>query len=130
MTKENILLLVLGASFFIAGVVEALEPSSSQPMGSIAVVHTVIIAIISFAWCKAHAASRGIIPPSGSALLVGLLPPVGVPVYFFRSMPWKTALLATLKAIGFLALALALSEAGLFVTEYIVGPPTASIGRQ
>jgi hypothetical protein len=60
---------------------------------------SVACSVLLFVWCKADAAARGIDPPSPSALLVGLLAPVGVPYYFFRSMAWPAACWATVKAI-------------------------------
>jgi hypothetical protein len=55
--------------------------------------------ILLFVWCKAHAEARGITPPAASAPLVALLPPVGVPYYFYRTMSLPSATLATAKSI-------------------------------
>jgi hypothetical protein len=44
-------------------------------------------AVLLFAWCKADATHRGIEPPNGAALLVGLFALIGIPYYYFRILP-------------------------------------------
>jgi hypothetical protein len=43
--------------------------------------------VLLFAWCKADATHRGIEPPNGAALLVGLFALIGIPYYYFRILP-------------------------------------------
>ena len=119
MNRANILLAVIAVSFFLGGLVEPFVPHPEQPLNEATVVQNILTAVLSFAWCKAHAASRGIAPPSGSAVLAALLPPVGVPVYFFRSMPWRVASFATLKAVGFFTLLLVLFQTGFYVAKSV-----------
>jgi hypothetical protein len=51
-----------------------------------------------FAWCKLDSQERGVTCPMG-ALLVGTIAVIGVPYYFLRTMPFRSAALGTLKAI-------------------------------
>ena len=53
-----------------------------------------------FSWCKADAAHRGITPPLGAPLLVGMFALVGIPYYFLRTMPLRQALIFTARAAG------------------------------
>ena len=115
MDRATVLVLALIGSFFIAGVAEPFVARPGEPFSVAAPVHMIVIGILCFAWCKAHAMTRGIEPPSGSALLAGLLPLVGVPAYFFRSMPWRTATIASLKSIGVVVVML-----GLFFIGYLL----------
>jgi apolipoprotein N-acyltransferase len=54
-----------------------------------------------FIWCKLNAAERQIVPPAVAPLLVGVLAPIGVPFYFLRTLPLRSALLAIGKAVLF-----------------------------
>jgi apolipoprotein N-acyltransferase len=58
-------------------------------------------AIALFWWCKLDATERGIVSPSAAPLLVGALAPFGVPYYFLRTMPLRSALLAIIRAVLF-----------------------------
>lgn len=116
MKRSTVLLIVIAASFAIGGLIEPFVPHPGQFMNEASVVHNLLVAILSFAWCRAHAEARGITPPTGSALAAGVFPPLGVPLYFFRSMPWRTALVATLKTVGYIVLLLVLFQAGMYVT--------------
>jgi hypothetical protein len=81
---------------------------------------SIVCAVLLFIWCKAHASARGIDPPAAAALLVGLIAPIGVPYYFFRSMPWSAASWATVKAIvyflGITVLGIGAENVSAFVT--------------
>jgi len=68
---------------------------------------TFVFAALLFSWCKADAHLRGINPPRGAPMLVGLFAIIGVPYYYFRTRPWRTALWHCVKAAGFI-LAIAL----------------------
>jgi hypothetical protein len=88
--------------FLLAGLV---DPHISQPSNQyspLTMIYAIALATLIFGWCKAHAAARGIALPSGAAPLAAFLAPIGVPLYFFRSMPAGAALVSTLKASGFL----------------------------
>ncbi len=102
--RPHLLLAILGASFFVVGLI---EPHSAQPgdlHSPLSVIHIVAITALIYMWCKADALARGRVPPKGGALLAAVFPPLGVPVYLFRSRPWKRALLDTVLAIALLML--------------------------
>jgi len=118
MTKPHLLLVLIAASFLVGGLVEPFFPHAGQPFNGVSTVQNIIVAILGFAWCKAHASSRRITAPSGSGLFVALFAPIGVPVYFFRSMPWRTVSIATLKAIAYFVVLVALLEAGFYLGKF------------
>ena len=104
-------------SFFVAGLVEPFVAVAGEPLSAGAVVHSFVIAVLCYSWCQADASVRGITLPSGSALIAGLLPPVGVPLYFFRSRPWRTALMASLKALAAVVVMLSVFSGGYLLAE-------------
>ena len=108
MKRASLELLALAGLF---GAVGAVIPHLRDPSDErgLSFLLSIASSILLFMWCKAHAAARGIEPPTPSALLVGLMAPGGVPYYFFRSMAWPAACWATLKAIGYLIGILSLS---------------------
>ncbi|TAJ54818.1 MAG: hypothetical protein EPO48_03595 [Nevskiaceae bacterium] len=114
------LLFLIALSFLVAGVVEESAQSFASAVGLVAVIHLIALAFLGFAWCKAHVASRGIREPTGSAFWVGAIAIIGVPLYFFRSMPWRQAAWSTLKALGFLILCLLLHTFGALVSDQAV----------
>ena len=85
------------------------------------VAHTFFIGAMCYAWCRAEGVARGVPPPGRSALFAGIFPLLGIPVYFFRSRPWRRALVATLKAAGFMALGLVASAAGTLLAGQLRG---------
>src|SRR5271168_5484383 len=91
-------LVAIAVLFAGAGAVFPHLPDASAERG-LSFLLSIICAPLLFVWCKAHAAARGIEAPSPAPLLVGLLAPVGVPYYFYRSMPWRAASVATFKAL-------------------------------
>lgn len=101
MTRDHVLLLIMAATWLIVGFVEPFTPSYGEFYNEASLPHTVVLALLLFAWCKAHAARIGRIPPVGAPLLVALLTPVGVPYYFFRTFDWRRASVAVLKALLF-----------------------------
>ena len=91
-------LLAIASSFALFGVLEtAVDPD-------IAVIHMFLLAVLGFAWCKADVRARQIREPRGSALLVGAVGIIGVPMYFFRSRPARAAWFAMLCFVGFAAI--------------------------
>ena len=104
-------------TFAISGIVEGYFGWAAE--GALAFTHAVVIAVICFAWCKADVSERGIAAPVGSALLCGVLPPLGVPVHFFRTRRIGAALLATAKAIAVLMVSILVYSLTLFVDEYL-----------
>jgi hypothetical protein len=48
-----------------------------------------------------------------------MFPLLGIPVYFFRTRPWRRALVSTLWAVGFLAMGLVLAAVGTLLSELV-----------
>ena len=80
---------------------------------------SIICAPLLFVWCKAHASARGIEPPSPAPLLVGLIAPIGVPYYFYRSMPWPAASVATIKALCYFVFLVIASGVAAYLSTLI-----------
>jgi uncharacterized membrane protein YbaN (DUF454 family) len=121
MNRPRWILLVLGLSFLVVGVADAFLPTlRGKDYTVLDVAHAFLISALCYTWCRADGLARGMIPPGRSALFAGIFPLLGIPVYFFRSRPWRRALVSTLCAVGFLALGLALSSVGTLLTELLV----------
>jgi hypothetical protein len=104
MTAVRWILLIMAMSFAISGFTEPLLPNYEQPFNAISTAHTFLLILLYYMWCVADAAARGIQPPRWAPLLTALLLPVGVPYYFFKTMPGRQAALYTLAAAGFFIL--------------------------
>ena len=100
MNRARWLLVAIVGSYLAAGLVEPHLPNYGRVWNEAAVAHTFILMILMFAWCRADAEHRGI-SPGHYPFFVALFPPVGVPYYFFRTLPWRKALVASLKAVAF-----------------------------
>ena len=114
MPPTRIILLLLTLSFLVAGVAEPLTPATGGPASIAGLVHSFIIAILCFSWCKADAAVRNV-NARGGAVFAALLPPIGLPVYFFRTRPTREAFLSCVKALLFFLLSVGLFAAGFYV---------------
>jgi hypothetical protein len=101
MKRTTIPLIAMALLFAGSGAVLPHLPDASDERG-LSFLLSIICAVLLFIWCKVHASARGIDPPTAAPLLVGLIAPIGVPYYFFRSMPWPAASWATVKAIFYL----------------------------
>ena len=75
---------------------------------SILFAHLIFLAFISFGWCAHYSDERSIQPPVGSKLLCGLIPILGVPVYFLRTHQIKYSALKILSFTGFVVLCIIL----------------------
>lgn len=95
------ILICAAAIALLLAVIDALWPEVVDA-GTLDLVVAVAFGICAFAWVKADAAARKIEPPAGSALLAGLVIPVGVPVYLFRALGFRRGLWAASKALGFM----------------------------
>jgi len=100
----------------VASLVEPHLPNAGQSLNAVTVAHSFVVAVLLFAWCKADAASRGITPPAASPVLVAFVAPIGVPYYFIRSMSWRAAAIAILKAVLFLAAVTLLGEGAYYIS--------------
>lgn len=118
MNRPRWILLVLGLSFLVVGVADAfMPPLRGKDYSALDVAHAFLISALCYTWCRAEGLARGVIPPGRSALLAGVFPLLGIPVYFFRTRPWRRALVSTLGAAGFLVMGLLLAAGGTLLTE-------------
>ena len=116
LNKPNKILALLLVTFLVAGAIENFSLSDNRTLYELAVAHAFIVAILLFAWCKSHIQFNEINAPSSSALLVGLMAPIGVPLYFFRGFGFKDGSIKTVKAIVFLLVSMALYEVGAYIS--------------
>ena len=113
MNRPRWILVALALSFFAVGAADAFIPAlRGKDYTPLDVAHAFLISALSYAWCRADGVARGVVPPGRSALFAGIFPLLGIPVYFFRSRPWRQALASTLWAAGFLVMGLVLAAAG------------------
>lgn len=113
--KPAHILFALAVSFVLSGIVEAFVPE--RQLTGVALWHGLIIGVICYLWCKADAAARGAVPPGRSALLAGIFPLIGVPVYFFRTRSRRAALADTGKSLLFFV---AVAVLGAVCTEAVL----------
>jgi hypothetical protein len=118
MKRATLPLIAIGVLFAAMGAEAPHLRDASEERG-LSFIVSVPCSILLFVWCKAHAAARGIDPPSPSALLVGLMAPVGVPYYFFRSMAWPAASWATVKSICYFVGILAVASCTAYVSALV-----------
>src|SRR5438270_442789 len=104
MPRHRFLLVLLGVSFFVVGLIEPFTSRPGDLHSPLSILHIVAIAVLLYMWCKADAAARNAIPRNGAALFAVLFPPLGVPFYLFQSRPWRKALLGVGLAIALLML--------------------------
>jgi len=93
---------MLGASFLLVGLAEPLTSRPGDLHSPLSLLHMAAIAVLLYLWCRADARARGYVPRNGVAILVAVLPPLGVPIYLFQSRPWRKAALSLLVAVGLL----------------------------
>ena len=118
LNRPRWILLALGLSFLAVGVADAfMPPLRGKDYSVLDVAHAFLISALCYTWCRAEGLARGVIPPGRSALLAGVFPLLGIPVYFFRTRPWRRALVSTLWAVGFLAMGLVLAAMGTLLAE-------------
>lgn len=99
MRPDRSLVLVMALVWLLAGVVEPHLPNAGQPVNATSVVQTILLAVLLYAWCKAHATAHQVNPASGAPLLVAVIPPVGVPYYFIQGFGWRKGTLLCFFAI-------------------------------
>jgi hypothetical protein len=119
MPRSRIILLLIAASFLVAGVGEPFTARPGEPYSVAGVVHMLVFAVLCYMWYRADARSRGIPEGGGSAVFVAMLPPIGLPVYFFRTRTFRRALLSIAKTLVFFAFAIALSAFGAYIGQIL-----------
>ncbi len=100
MQRSDKILVLFVSSFVLAGAVEVHTLLPGQLSNEVSVVHIFVIAVLCFAWCKANVTERSIKEPPGSALLLAIFPPLGLPMYMYRSRNLKDATIGVLKGFG------------------------------
>lgn len=121
MLRPHLYLGLFALLWIVSGIVEPYSSAEGEVVSVVGLVHAFLGALLLFFWCKAHAASRGIEAPTGSAPLIFFFALVGVPVYFFRTMPWRDALIATLKALAFSLMCMTLYTAAFRLGHHFAG---------
>ena len=124
MNRAKLYLWIILVSFVMSGSVEGAFGVAGQTMNEFALAHMFVLMVLGFSWCNAHADSRGIKAPRAAAFWVALLPIVGVPLYFFRSMQWRHAAWSSVQALGFWLVCLAAYAAGSYVgtvLDWLIG---------
>ncbi len=99
--STKLLLVTILITFLLSGIIDGIYDDEGDLFGVSLAPQSIILAFLGYAWCKAHQRARGIKLSNGYAMLVALVAFIGVPVYFYRSMPVKQASWATLKSIGY-----------------------------
>lgn len=124
MNRPRRVLLALALSFVVAGVLSPIVPQAAgKSYSAVDVAHALLIGALCYTWCRADGLERGVLPPGRSALVAGLFPLLGVPIYFLRTRPFAKALLASLGAIAFLVACTMLSGLCAIVTAALLGKP-------
>lgn len=95
MTRSTWLALSVGAIWVVGIITANVYASDPEIRRGLWFVVSVPSSVLMYAWCKAYAHDRSLIPPSGVPLIVSLFTPLAVPLYFFALLPWKRALAAT-----------------------------------
>ncbi|MNP99524.1 hypothetical protein D3C85_121570 [compost metagenome] len=120
MNRPRWILLALALSFLVVGIADAfLPPLRGKDYTALDVAHVFLISALCYTWCRADGLARGVPAPGRSALLAGIFPLLGIPVYLFRTRPWRRALLATLGAAAFLVSSLVLAAVGTLSAEWM-----------
>jgi hypothetical protein len=94
-------LILMFATFVVAGVVEHFVPEGVPGNRAIALSHTIVFTILCASWCQADAASRASTLTRGTLWSIVLLLPIGLSYYLFRSRRPREALRALALSLCF-----------------------------
>jgi hypothetical protein len=108
MTRPHLVLCITLGAIVAMALFDSLVLWSTTHASSVDLVSGVVLAACAFAWVTAGARERKIGSRGGSALLAALIIPVGIPVYLFRTRGFRRGFLSSLKAFGFMAIAIAI----------------------
>ena len=95
-SAERVCLVLLFVTTALFGALRPFLPSGGFPLDALLTVSLI------FFWCKFNAQARKVTLPAWNSILIFVAAIIGVPVYFFRTMPRRRAALASLKAAGVL----------------------------
>jgi len=101
------LLFWLALSFLAAGIIEGYFSGTSNGLGPLYLPHTVLVAVLTYAWCKSHARENNVVSPGSYPVLSAIFPPLGVPIYFFKFFGFRSGGMKVLKSFGFFAITMA-----------------------
>ena len=108
MRTDRAIVVAMAVSWAIAGAVEPHTSNPGQPLSASAVTHAAAMAVLLFAWCRAHASAHNISAPFAAPLAVALVAPIGLPYYAFRGFGFRKGLVllgwSSLCLLGFLIL--------------------------
>jgi len=97
---------VFVATFVVVGVIDGLMGTIDEPYSPVTAPATLFVMFLSFVWCKADVEENGFTMPIASRMLCGLVPPIGFVLHLYHTRPLWQAILAFLKGIGVLVVAL------------------------
>ena len=119
MRTSRIIVAIFVVSFAIAGTIDALLGAADEFLSPTYGLHTLLIAILGFAWCKADVKENRLEMPRGSPILCALILPIGVPIHLFRTRPVRRASIGVLKGVGFFFVAIISYELAATVVETV-----------
>jgi hypothetical protein len=99
MRRDRLLVVLMMATWLIAGAIDAHLPGPPQQLRATALPQAFLLAILFFAWCKAHADAHAVKPPAAAPMLVGVFAPVGIPYYAYGTYGFRKGSLLCLMAV-------------------------------
>ncbi len=99
MSNSGKILITTFVTFVIFGIIDGVVPSAIQLTP---IIHGVILAVLIFNWVGIHAKENQKKVSLGAKTASGLLPPIGVPYYFFSSFGLKQGVSKLMLSILFL----------------------------
>jgi len=120
MPRTRLLLLLLASTYAVAGLLDPFLAPNDRTATLASVALGVVVMILCYLWCKADAAERGMAHIGGTAL-AAFIPPIGLPIYFFRTRPVRRALVSIGKSLLFLLAVMAIYVLAAFVVELVRG---------
>jgi hypothetical protein len=85
LTDAHKLLFVLGSTYIAAGAIAPHLRSLDRSPDSLLLAQAFVVSALLFRWCRVDAQERRV--KHATPLLLALVPPVGLPYYFFRTRP-------------------------------------------
>jgi hypothetical protein len=120
MKRSRVFLAAVVAFQFLHGLIVP-DPLRAGVLGGVTIwVLSVALPVAFYSWCQADILERNISYPAGTPILVGVFPPVGLPIYFLRTRTMLGALFGIGKSLLFVALCLAMYHAGEYVHRAFV----------
>jgi len=115
------LLALIAVTWGVAGLLGPHLAHAGELPNEVWVVQSLVTGFLLFVWCKAHARAHAIELPTGAALLVGFVAPIGVPYYALRGYGLGAGLRLIGKAIGMLVACEAIYVACYVASAWLAG---------